>query len=296
VTVAARKGYFAVRDPGGVAINAWEAAALGALEQTKVPNDFPVRAAALLFPERGRPGLIPTVVQFSTSPISFQLSTDGKTYSSDVTVLVRFVDGQKQVARTVSQHYEINGPAAEIQRANQGEVIFYREPELPPGVYTMETVVHDALSGKSSARFSTVEVPKLAEGALRMSSLVLVARAEKVPEQNRRADNPFGVNDVLLHPNLGDPVSKSAKEVTFYFTIYPAAGNAALESRIELRRNGQLMARVPMAPGAVDSYGRTQQLGRLPIGQLEPGTYDLRAVVRQGSEQVVRSTILRVVE
>ena len=296
VTVAARKGYFAVRDPGGVAINAWEAAALGALEQTKVPNDFPVRAVALQFPERGRPGLIPTVVQFGTAPITFQPAADGKTYTSDVTVLVRFVDGQKQVARTVSQHYEINGPVAEIQRANQGEVIFYREPELPPGVYTMETVVHDAFSGKASARFSTVEVTKSSEGSLRMSSLILVSRAEKVPEGSRRADNPLGVNDVLLQPNLGDPVSKASKEVTFYFAIYPAPGKAALESRIELLRNGQLIARVPMAPGAVDSYGRTQQLGRLPIGQLEHGTYDLRAVVRQGSEQVVRSTILRVVE
>ena len=50
LTVAARKGYFAVRDPGGVPVNTWEAPALGALEQKPVPNAFPVRAAALLFP------------------------------------------------------------------------------------------------------------------------------------------------------------------------------------------------------------------------------------------------------
>jgi VWFA-related protein len=46
VTVAARKGYFAVRDPGGAVVNPWEAPALGALEQKPVPNAFPVRAAA----------------------------------------------------------------------------------------------------------------------------------------------------------------------------------------------------------------------------------------------------------
>jgi VWFA-related protein len=296
VTVAARKGYFAVRDPGGVAINAWEAAALGALEQQPVPNAFPVRATALQFPERGRPGLVPTVVQFSTSPITFQAAADGKTYTSDVTVLVRFVDEHKQVARTVSQHYEINGPAAEIESAKKGEVIFYREPELSPGVYSMETVVHDAFSGKSSVRFSTVELPKSADGALRMSSIILVRRAENVPEKDRRPGSPLLVNDAMLHPNLGDPVSKAAKEVPFYFAIYPAAGGAALESRIELLRNGQLVGRVPMLTGQADGSGRIQQLGRLPLAQLEPGTYDLRAVVRQGSEQVVRSTIMRVVE
>ena len=43
VTVAARKGYFAVRDPGtGGPVNSYEAPALGALEQKPVPNAFPV--------------------------------------------------------------------------------------------------------------------------------------------------------------------------------------------------------------------------------------------------------------
>ncbi len=295
VVVAARKGYFGVRNPGGVAISAGEAAALGALERKPVPNAFPVRAAALLFPERGRPGLAPTVVDFSTASIAFQPSADGRSYTSDVTVLVRFLDGDRQVARTVSQHYEISGPLAEMEGARRGEVIFYREPELPPGVYTMEAVVHDAISGKSSVRFSTVEVPKPVEGALRMSSVVLVKRAEKIPEKDRRAGNPLAIADTVFHPNLGEPVSRAAKEVPFYFTVYPAAGGSP-ELAIELLRNGKLLARLPMSPGPPDPSGRVQQLGRLPLDQLEPGTYDLRAVARQGGHQVVRSTVLRVVE
>jgi hypothetical protein len=296
VTVAARKGYFAVRDPGGVAVTPGEAAAIGALEQKPVPNAFPARAAALLFPERGRPGLVPTIVDFSTGSIEFRPSADGKSYTSDVTVLVRFVDANGQVARTVSQHYEINGPIEEIEGAKRGEVLFYREPELAPGVYSMETIVHDAFAGKSTVRFSTLEVPKVVENGLRVSSIVVVRRAEKVPEQERRPDNPLAVNDTVLFPNLGEPVSRSAKEVPFYFAVYPAPRGSSPELSIELLRNGKLVGRVPMAPGEADGSGRRQQLGRLPLDQLEPGTYDLRVVVRQGREQVVRSTILRVVE
>ena len=100
-------------------------------------------------------------------------------------MLVRFVDDQNRVVRKVSQHYEITGAIAEIDGARQGEILFYRESELPPGLYTMETVVHDALSGKSSVRFSTVEVPKHADSSLRISSLVLVKRGEKVAEKER---------------------------------------------------------------------------------------------------------------
>ena len=42
--------------------------------------------------------------------------------------------------------------------------------------------------------------------------------------------------------------------------------------------------------------GRIQQVGRLPLAQLAPGTYELWAVVKQGSEQAFRSTMLRIAQ
>ena len=296
LTVAARKGYFAVRNPGGVAVNAWEAPALGMLEQKPVPNAFPVRASALLFPERGRPGLVPVVVELKTAPLTFQPAGDGKSYTSDFTVLVRFMDGDGRLVRKLSQHYEIRGELSQIDRAKLGEVLFYRESELPPGVFSMETVVHDAPSDKASVRFGTVEVPQYREGTLRMSSLVLVKRAEEVPEKDRRPDNPLLVNGVALHPNLGDPVSKAAKEVAFYFSVYPAAEQRGPDVRIELLQNGRIAAQLPMPVPPADASGRIQQLGRLPLADIAPGTYELRAVVKQGEQQVVRTTMLRVTE
>ena len=175
-------------------------------------------------------------------------------------------------------------------------MIFYREPELAPGVYTMETVVYDAPSGKSSVRLSTVEVPRDAPGKPRMSSLVLVRQAEKVPDKERRAENPLLVKDVVISPNLGDAVSKTAKEVGFYFAVYPAAGGPAPESVIELLQNGKPIAQIPMSLPAADATGRIQQVGRLPIANLPAGTYELRAIVKQGSEQLVRSSLLRIVD
>ena len=296
LTVAARKGYFAVRNPGGTPVNAWEAPVLGALEQKPVPNAFPVRAGALLFPERGRPGLVPVVVELKTAPLTFQPAPDGKNYSSDFTVLVRFLDQQNQVSRKVSQHYEIRGELAQMERAKQGEVVFYRESELPPGLYTMETAVYDAPSGRASVRFSTVEVPAYQEGQLRMSSLVLVKRGEQVPAKDQRTDNPLLVNGVALSPNLGDPVSKSSKEVAFYFVIYPEPGGKSPDVMIELLLNGQIAARVPMPVPPADASGRIQQLGRLPVEQLAPGTYELQAIVQQGDQRISRSAMLRIAE
>jgi VWFA-related protein len=295
VTVGARRGYFAVRDPG-VLINPWEASALGALAQKPVPNAFPVRAGALLFPEATRPGLAPVVVDLKTAPLTFPPASDGKTYVSDFTVLVRFLDSQNRVVKQVSQHYEVNGPLNELDRAKQGEVLFYREPELDPGVYTMETVVHDAPSGKSSVRISTVEVPREDIAALRMSSLVLVKSSEKIDAKDRRPGNPLLINDTLLYPNLGENVSKAAKEVGFYFAVYPAKSGPAPEAALQLLEDGKVAAELPMQLNAADKAGRIQQVGRLPLDRLAPGTYELRAVVKQGPQQLVRSAMLRIVE
>jgi VWFA-related protein len=294
VTVAARKGYYAVRDAGG-SINPWEALALGELERKPVPNAFPVRAGSFLFPERDRPGLVPVVVDLKTAGLTFAPSADGKSYTSDFTVLVRFLDQHNEVVRKLSQHYDkVTGPIDEMPRAKEGEVLFYREPELAPGVYTMETVVYDALANKSSVRLSTVEVAGQNAAALRMSSLVIVKRGEKVSEKERRAENPLLVKDVILYPNLGDPISKAAKELGFYFALYPAAGGPAPEAVLQLLLNDAQVAQVPMPLAAADASGRIQQVGRLPLDQIPPGTYDLQIVVKQGGAQVTRSTVVRI--
>jgi hypothetical protein len=226
--------------------------------------------------------------------VTFQPAADGKTYSSDFAVLVRFLDQANQVVRKVSQHYEVTGPIANIERAKQGDVIFYREPELPAGVYTMETVVYDAPSGKSSVRLSTVEVPAENASGLRVSSLVLVKSAEKVDAKDRRADNPLLVNNLALYPNLGEPVSKTAKELGFYFAVYPAKAGPAPESALQLLLNGEAVAQVPLTLAAPDSSGRIQQLGRLPLDQIKPGSYELSVIVKQGATAISRSTLVTI--
>jgi hypothetical protein len=296
VTVSSRKGYYGLRDPGGTPVNTWEAPALGALESKPVPNAFPVRAGALLFPESSRPGLVPVVVSFKTAPLTFADSGDGKSYSSDVAVLVRFLDDKNAVVKKVGFHYEIKGAMADIEQAKQGEIVFYREPELPPGLYTMESIVYDNPTGKASVRFTTVEVPKVDPAGFRLSSLVLTGRAEKLPEKDRPKGSPLLVDDVVVYPNLGEPVSKKAKEIGFFFTAYPARGAAAPEAVLSLLSNGKLLAQLPLPLGAADAQGRIQQAGRLPIDQLASGPYELQVAVKQGTTQLTRTVTFRVTD
>ena len=108
----------------------------------------------------------------------------------------------------MSQRYQLQIPIDQLASAKTGEVLFYREPVLGPGVYTMETVVYDALANKASVRISTVDINDAKPQALRVSSLVAVRRAENVPEAQRVPGSPLYVGDQLLRPRWA---SRSAR-------------------------------------------------------------------------------------
>jgi hypothetical protein len=293
LTVAARKGYFAIRDTGGAPVNTWEAPALGALDQKPVPNAFPIRAAAFSFPSKDTPGLVPVLVHLKTAPMSFPLTEDQKNFKSDFAIVVRFLDSQGKVARKVSQHYEMSGEVDRLSIARNSDVLFYREPVLPPGVYTMETIVYDNPSKKASVRYSTVEVPRIDPKKLRMSSLILVDRGEHIAADERK-DSPLFVKNVLIYPNLSGEVSKSAKELGFFFTVYSGTATSALQAVLDVIQNGERLAQLPLSLDPPDAAGRIQQVGRLPLDAFAPGTYELRAIVKQGADQVYSSVVVRV--
>jgi hypothetical protein len=128
-----------------------------------------------------------------------------------------------------------------------------------------------------------------------MSSLVLVKKGEKVSEGEPKV-GPLYVKDVLIYPNLGEDVSKTAKDLGFFFTVYPAAGAVAPQALLELIQNGKPLAQLPLPLDAAGAAGEIQQVGRLPLAEIPAGTYELRVVVKQGTEQVFRSAMLHVAE
>jgi VWFA-related protein len=290
VQVRARKGYYAVRPTtSGTPLLSYEAPALAVLEQTPVPNAFPVRAMALRFPEQGRTNLVPVLVNVSTAGITFRPTADKKSYASDFIVLVRFKDDTGQVLEKLSQHYQIGGPIEQLDHATTGDVLFYRQPVLYPGVFTMETIVYDALASKASVRVQTVDVPAIDGSLLRMSSVVAIRRSEKVPEQERVAGSPLYVGEQLLYPNMGDPFSKATtKELPFYFVAYPAKGGGDTKATIELLNNGQRVAQAPLQLAALDTQGRIAQVSRIPLDALQPGGYELRVTLQQGTKTASR--------
>ena len=287
--VFARKGYRALRRPASTDALNVAAAAVAMLDRSPLPNAFPVHAAAFSFPDPARPGLTPVLVQVATDRL--QLATDGAraAYAGDATIAVRVRDGQGRQVHEASQQYVLSGDLKEIDAARRGEILFYRELDVLPGIYTIESIVFDAKARTGSARVATLTVPPVERATLGMSSLVLVKRIEELSEAPAKHEGtaPLYVGNRLVYPNAGEPIGRSTtRELPFYFVLY--GDTTAITVRAQLLRDGVQIADAPVdVPASAEP--RVQYLGRLPIDALPSGTYELRIRVNDGRRETVRA-------
>ncbi|MGH9834855.1 MAG: VWA domain-containing protein [Blastocatellia bacterium] len=289
--VQTRKGYYAVDNSLTTPLLSYEAPALAALSAARNANPFALRLGALSFPEPARLGLTPVLAEVPASAFTFSSDKEKKTYSSDFTILVLVRDESKQVVEKLSQRYLLNGPIDQLAAARKGEILFYREAELPPGRYTVEAVAYDAPSGKASVSVTNLEASAGDETKLRMSSLVLLKRADRLTAEEQKKEHPLHFGEVVVYPNLGEPVRKVAKQMAFFFTAWPARGSTEkLKLTLEVLQNGRSLGQIPAELPAADEKGRVKYASALPLDGFQPGGYELRATVKDGQNSVTRST------
>jgi VWFA-related protein len=289
VDVQARKGYYAVGARYDTPVMGFEAPALAVLGTKSQPNAFPTRAAAFSFPEAGKPGLVPVMVEVPGSSVNFVGDTDKKTYRTDLAVVVVIKDEFDRPVRKLSGQFLLSGPLDQLEKAKRGNILFYRETDLEPGKYTMDSIAYDSINKQSSVSHSTLVVPDSDQTKLRISNLVVVAKAQKAAPNSPAS--PFRVGELMLFPNLGEPLHKAnSKGLNMFLTIYPPKGSSvAPKMTVELAQAGQSLGQLPIQLPAPDPSGRIQYTGILPIDAFPPGEYELKATVSDGVTKATRS-------
>jgi VWFA-related protein len=279
--VRAREGYYAVGAIGSLAVLPFEARPLAMLAKREGASDFPYGVAALSFPEPGRDGRVPILVQVPASALTGQPDPSGKTLKTDFAVVAVVRDSEQRIVRKLSRHYELTVQADQAEAFRKGNVLFFRETTLAPGTYSVETIAYDTPSGRSSVGKRPLVV--LPDGKLRLSSLLVVDRVERLKSDDRIADNSLRVGDMLLYPNLGTPLSKLRdKKITFFATLYKAPQGPSPKLFIQILQNGRLLASVPAELPDPDAAGRIQFANAFPLETMSPGAYVLKLTASDG--------------
>ncbi|MDQ3686812.1 MAG: VWA domain-containing protein [Acidobacteriota bacterium] len=297
LSVQSRKGYYAITGSFASPVLAYETPALAIATSGRRPTDLVVRAAALSFPEANRPGLVPIVVEVPTRFVTFSGDEAKKQYSTDFSIVVLIKDAKGQVVRKLSNRYVLGGALDKLTATRQSDVLFYREAEFDPGQYTIETVVHDALGNKAGVSTSRLEVPERGDEQTRLSSVVIIKRAERIGAAEQKINSPFHFGDVLLYPNLGEPLSKqSAKQLAFFCVVHfpksagVSSGTTAPQVTVEVRQNGRTLGSTASPLPSPDANNRVQYASALPLEKFQPGTYQLTVTVKSAQNDVSRST------
>lgn len=288
--VQARKGYYAINAAIASPVLSYEAPALALLSGGRRADGFPVRAAGFNFPEPGRTGLVSVVVEIPPGAVTFATDPAKKTYQTDFTVVALVKDESQRVVQKLSNQYRLSGPVEQLEAARRGQILFYREAELAPGRYTLAVAAYDALSGKGSTSAEVVEVAGGEDGKLRLSSLAIVKRAERLSEAERKKAHPFHFNEALIYPAVGEPLRKSVdKQLPFFLTVYTAAGaKAAPKLTVELSQRGRTLGRATLELPPPDAEGRIKYASSLPLDSLQPGDYELKVTADDGATRASR--------
>ena len=291
--VQTRKGYYAVESVGQFPVLDYEAPAIAAARNANAKsNPFLFMGSAISFPAPNRPGLSLILAEAPLSAFGFSPSSDKKTYSTSFSIVALVRDQANQVVQKLSQHYPLSGPLDQLDTAKKGDVLFYREAQLPPGNYTVELIAYDGETEKVSVRNSAVEIPTSDDTKPRLSSVAVIRRADRLTPEEQKRDQPFRFGELLVYPNLGEPILKSQnKQLAYFFTAWPPKGETShLQLTLEILQNNRSLAKTSGQLPAADELGQVKYVSSFPLDKFQAGGYELRITVSDGTNNVSRST------
>jgi VWFA-related protein len=288
--IQTRKGYYALPPTGSSPVLDYEASALAEMGKSSKANAFALNSRAFNFPQAQRAGLTTVLAEVPANAFTYTPSADKKTYRTDYTIVALIKNEAQQVVAKLSRHYTLNEPIEQLEAAKRGEVLFYKEERLPPGHYEMEIAAYDAPSNKISLRNDSFDVLPSDATKLRLSSLIILKRADRLTAEEQKQANPFHYGELLIYPNLGEPIGKAAmKQLPFFFNVYVAQGvKAAPKLEIAVLQKGQKLARIQSELPAPDAAGLIPFASALPLDSFQPGSYELQITVSDSTGSVAR--------
>jgi VWFA-related protein len=287
VRVQSRSGYYTTPPAA--------AGAFAALAEAQLPADFEVRSRLYRF---GRAGGGPfdclLKIEASLAKVEYREDPEKGRLAGKMTLAGRVLGGTGDVVDTFGQDVSFGGTPEQVEASRAQTLPLARRLRLPPGNYTVELLVRDAVGEKASGQRFPLTIPS-PDGAFAMSSLVVVGALEAVDAKADPAD-PLRVADRRIVPNLGRPVvAAPGATLPVYYAVYVKPGEkGVVTATVEVSREGRVVARGSSALPPPDAAGRIVGLSPIPLQKLTPGTWDVKVTVskeRLSAEETTTITV-----
>ncbi|UCF36228.1 MAG: VWA domain-containing protein [Acidobacteriota bacterium] len=297
VTVQSRDGYYPLPPDSTNIVKGYEVPLLARLEQPESDSEIPLYSRTLHY--SGVEGAAEEVIAASVPADSLTFETDhvNSRYSGHASILALVKSSQGELIHKFSEDYLLEGPEADLAGLRQGNIIFNRSFEVPPGRYRIELVAYDHISQKGAAR-RQVLVAQPPREQIDISSIVLIGGLEPLSYADKLVESPLYLPNHRVIPQLESEVKPGAENtLAFHCIVYPSAAvpdKATLT--VALFRDGQPLfkGQPDLAPAAVD--GHLTGVFTIPTQDLPPGSYRLRAWAEQGGQSATESALFTLVK
>ncbi len=283
LTAETRTGYFAVPDTGSGPLTAAEIAGFSALDSKPLPHAFDYSTESYRF--EGDNGTADCEIGFDIPIANLTATPEPAEHKQRVhaSLLAVVKDAEGQIVGRISKDVSSEVADAELATLRGNSMTYARPVTLPPGRYTIETAVVDYEGKRKSTQIVPLEVPSMKGPA--MSDITMVRKLNNVNGAPDPED-PFQFDGKVVLPAVSSTL-KSGSNPMVYFVVYPGSPNAAPgELRVQILKDGQVIARRNSALPKADATGRVRMIiGAVP----DPGNYELKIAAAEPAGVVERS-------
>lgn len=290
--IKTRTGYFAVPPGAESGTRPFEAPLLKMLAEATPVSTLKFSAAVLRFGELPDGSVGTVAVEVPISELQTTTDTHTNLFAAHVAVVAQIKDKSGTVVEHFAEDIARRSALELIDRDHAATINLERHFPASPGQYTLEVAVLDRLSEKGGVKRISFEIPPV-QPAPSISDIVVVRKIDSFhPEDDPLEPLHFETGRII--PNIAGDISENTKSLSLFFVVHPdphAKEPVTLE--IEADHNGHPGHRTPLPVRSGAAGAAIPYLANFKSG-LQPGDYEVKAIVTQGERTSVQQVAFTV--
>src|SRR5713226_5791011 len=237
--------------------------------------------------------LVPISVQVANRELSFQ-SKQG-VHTAVLNLYGRITTPGGVVAQTFEDVISRDFPESLFQSSLNLSSIYQKSVSLRSGLYRLDLVIKDTLSGKLGVFTTALRVPRFADDKLDASSLILADKIETVPS-TQSGSGQFVLNSYKVRPRLNQEFSSTDKLGVFLqlynLKLDETSHKTNVSVAYRITKGQQEIWRAVETADHLHQGGEQLTIERLiPVASLVPGRYtiEVTAIDLLTNDTVIRT-------
>jgi len=239
--IISRSGYYAIPPEEIVLLSPVDKKLLADFAAAEANPELPLFVA--LSPFRAAEGLytVPLAIELPPSAVKFDRKGDKRSMQLEVLGVLKA--GSERIISRLGGNFDVNLSASDYDSIVNNNIFYRQDMQLAPGEYTIDLIVRDKLSGKTTARREQLVLPE-PSAEFAATPVVLSRYVEPASPLPPKTESPdvFVHAKTLIRPSAARQF-RASDNLIMYLAVYNATnsetGKPLVRVTVRLMKDGQ---------------------------------------------------------